>query len=65
MIQYLGVRKFEPLSLKDALSMTFWKTAIAFTAVTTITTTMAATNLFYGVLVICHGEGNGTPLQYS
>ena len=45
--------------------MTFWKTAIAFTAVTTITTTMAATNLFYGVLVICHGEGNGTPLQYS
>ena len=64
MIQYLGVRKFEPLSLKDALSMTLWKTAIAFTAVTTITT-MAATNLFYGVLVICHREGNGTPLQYS
>ena len=44
--------------------MTLWKTAIAFTAVTTITT-MAATNLFYGVLVICHREGNGTPLQYS
>lgn len=32
-IQYLGVREFEPLSLKDALSVTLWKTVTAFIAV--------------------------------